>query len=320
MASERNDDAYIKIYTDGSGCDGGVGAAAVMFKGKSKKPSHTLRYHLGKPEDHSTYEAETIGIYLATHMLHTSCKNDIGRESITIYTDNQSAVKMAKSDGPGPAQHIRKKFLMLTDTLERRGERRGHLFTIRWISAHSDVHRNEAMDAEAKRAARGESSNPLTLPRPLRRSLPRSKSAIQQQRKIFTKAQWLEDWLQSPRCEKFRALEDEFPFKTFYKIVADKRRAHSSLLTQIRTGHIPLNAWLHRRKLAPTDKCRKCNTNQRDHPTLHHGMPSIPTTENQDGTEIRQGETEPAAPPHEEKKHINPPGLHTRDQTLHIGP
>ncbi|TEB20499.1 hypothetical protein FA13DRAFT_1586082, partial [Coprinellus micaceus] len=39
-------------------------------------------------------------------------------------------------------------------------------------------------------------------------------------------------------------------------------------LTQIRTGHIPLNEWLHKRKLAESDMCDQCDENKKE--STHH--------------------------------------------------
>jgi len=53
----------IQIYADGSGHNGGIGAAAVLIR-KGKEP-HILKYHLGPDKTHTVYEAEVIGLTLA---------------------------------------------------------------------------------------------------------------------------------------------------------------------------------------------------------------------------------------------------------------
>lgn len=54
MEDEEDTRATIRIYTDGSGYQGGVGAAAVMKRaGRADK---VLHYHLGWIDDHTVYE------------------------------------------------------------------------------------------------------------------------------------------------------------------------------------------------------------------------------------------------------------------------
>ncbi|KAG2036074.1 hypothetical protein BDR03DRAFT_470614, partial [Suillus americanus] len=44
-------------------------------------------------------------------------------------------------------------------------------------------------------------------------------------------------------------------------------RKHSSLIFQLRTGHITLNKHLHRISKTPSAKCEKCNAHEK---TVHH--------------------------------------------------
>ncbi|KAF9547623.1 hypothetical protein CPC08DRAFT_611461, partial [Agrocybe pediades] len=45
-------------------------------------------------------------------------------------------------------------------------------------------------------------------------------------------------------------------------------------LIQLRTGHLPLNDYLHKRKLAPSPICRACNEQQRK--TIDHLLKECP--------------------------------------------
>jgi hypothetical protein len=53
------DKADVKVFADGSGIDGNVGAAAVLYK--NGKCTRSLRYQLGTLEEHTTYKAEAVG-------------------------------------------------------------------------------------------------------------------------------------------------------------------------------------------------------------------------------------------------------------------
>jgi hypothetical protein len=82
MELEKSNRAPIQIYSDGSGYEGGAGAAAVMYKGESAQPSHILRYHLGHLKDHSTYEMEIIGLILAVWLVKVHGKESVGNDNI----------------------------------------------------------------------------------------------------------------------------------------------------------------------------------------------------------------------------------------------
>jgi len=53
----RSDDA-IRVYSDGSGIEGMIGAAAVLYRGGRMK--RVLRYQLGTDEEHTVYEGEGV--------------------------------------------------------------------------------------------------------------------------------------------------------------------------------------------------------------------------------------------------------------------
>jgi ribonuclease HI len=55
------------IFTDGSGHEHGIRAAAIMVR--NGHPIDSLHYYLGKDESHTIYEAEAIAVLLALHML-----------------------------------------------------------------------------------------------------------------------------------------------------------------------------------------------------------------------------------------------------------
>jgi len=55
---EENNRVRIRIYSDESDTNGGVGAAAVLYRNGTQQ--RTLRYHLGTSEQHTVYEAELV--------------------------------------------------------------------------------------------------------------------------------------------------------------------------------------------------------------------------------------------------------------------
>jgi len=65
IAAEKNDTSVYTAYSDGSGHDGKVGAAAVLYKKGISQEINSLKYHLGDLTKHTTYEAEAVGGILA---------------------------------------------------------------------------------------------------------------------------------------------------------------------------------------------------------------------------------------------------------------
>lgn len=90
----------MQIFTDGSGIDGRIGAAATTMDRKEGRK--TLRYRMGKKGHHTVYEAELVGIILATHLAHK--RNKI--KKLTIYTDNQATIKALKDEGNKPRSYL----------------------------------------------------------------------------------------------------------------------------------------------------------------------------------------------------------------------
>jgi len=57
----------IQVFLDGSGIDGQVGAAVVLYS--QGQDMRVLRYHLGALLKHMVFEAEAVGVLLALHLL-----------------------------------------------------------------------------------------------------------------------------------------------------------------------------------------------------------------------------------------------------------
>ncbi|KAJ7687148.1 hypothetical protein B0H17DRAFT_1203812 [Mycena rosella] len=161
------------LYGDGSGYEGGAGGAAVL---KNKDGVYgMLRLHLGPMEKHTVFEAELVGLILCLVMIADTPR----LRAATILIDNQAAIHLPD---------LRKK-------------RRTFKLHIAWIPGHKDVEGNEAVDAEAKTAAQGESS---VLPHALRalHHLPSSMAALKAAHKKHIARVW------HARCTPARPLPD----------------------------------------------------------------------------------------------------------------
>ena len=89
-----------KVFTDGSDIDGGVGAAAILFKDRRRRS--TLRAYLGESTQHTVYEAELVGILLVAHLL----RQEGCRQDVKIGMDNQAAIDALNLNKPVPRHYI----------------------------------------------------------------------------------------------------------------------------------------------------------------------------------------------------------------------
>ena len=138
-----------------------------------------------------------------------------------------------------------------------------------WTPGHEGIKGNELADGAAKLTAKGETSDKVKLPYFLRRKqLPISISATRQTLKKNLKTRWTSEWTLSPRFPQLNAIDASLPSDDYLHIIDQLTRRQASLLTQLRTTHIPLNLVLHRIKRADTPFCPHCPTEIRE--TIPH--------------------------------------------------
>jgi len=85
--NENKDD--VKIYTDSSGIDGHIGAAAVLTRGFH--PFKIARHHLGLDTEHTVYEGKCIGQLLGLHLLN-QLRPNLNISTVSIAVDNQASI------------------------------------------------------------------------------------------------------------------------------------------------------------------------------------------------------------------------------------
>ena len=246
---ESLDNADFKIYTDGSGHDNGIGAAAILYAKGRARHMKSLQAYLGSTDEHNTYEAEAIGLILPLWLLHNT--PETYGKTVSIYSDNQSVISAITSLKASSGQY-------LLSNIHAMANRAACKLSIKWISGHSKVKGNEAADKLAKDAASGRSSARATLPHLLRSPLPRSVSATKQEYAQKLKAKWTALWNASPRMPRVAQFGEAFPFNSLRKKLYTLTRKHSSIILQIRSNHFPLNKYLHKINKADTDNCQCC--------------------------------------------------------------
>ena len=95
IKEEKRDDSDIRVYTDGSGYEGNVGAAALLYRKGTEEPEKILRFHLGSLKKHTTFEGEAVGSILAAWLLQG--RPEIGKTAVTSYSDSQAFIKATRA-------------------------------------------------------------------------------------------------------------------------------------------------------------------------------------------------------------------------------
>jgi ribonuclease HI len=169
MRDDERDWADIKIYTDGSGLEGSIGAAAVLYR--NGRLQSKLRYRLGMTKKHLVYEGEGVGMVLGLELL----RGQQNVSTVSIGIDNQATIVATGLIWPAPSHHVWDILHKRLDMVKRM--HRDMALTIRWTPGHMGIAGNEAADVEVKEASQTGSSPANRLPAPLRHTLPHSKSA-----------------------------------------------------------------------------------------------------------------------------------------------
>jgi hypothetical protein len=94
------DRADVKVFTDGSGMEGKVGAGAVLYRNGRLKTK--LRHQLGSIRHHTVYEGEGVGALLGAKLI----SNKWGIRSANIYIDNQASIAAMSLTKPNPGHYI----------------------------------------------------------------------------------------------------------------------------------------------------------------------------------------------------------------------
>lgn len=193
----KDDESDIRIYTDGSSHDGGVGAAAVLTQGI--RPAKIARYYLGKDTKHTVYESECVRQILALKMLQKHGQ-DLDGLDITIATDNQAVLRAYSARKETPGGYLIEEARTLIKTLEEKWPR--IRLKLQWVPGHEEIEGNEKADIEAKRAAEGKHRNRRHEHHWLLKGLPASKTATKQHLKMKVWKAHVKEFRKSSRYDR----------------------------------------------------------------------------------------------------------------------
>ena len=132
----------MQLYSDGSGLDGQVGAAAVLLM-QGEEPK-VWRFHLGAIADHTVYKAELMGLLLALHLLRS--KRGVTRT--IIHLDNQAVLHVLTTRESRPAQSIIDEIILHIELIANAARMETFQLDIAWIKGHAGNVGNKRADKE----------------------------------------------------------------------------------------------------------------------------------------------------------------------------
>jgi ribonuclease HI len=243
--------ARVRVYSDGSGMDGTIGAAAVLYRDSILK--RVKRYRLGSARHHTVYKGEGVGMILALRLIKEEREEVVGVTPLGV--DSQVAIVAMGSIKPAPSHYIWDAFHNQLCSTAQAHEDMDLL--VRWTPGHVDIEGNERADEEAKKAITDGSSQ--GLPSFLRKALPKSKSMMQQAYNKKLRGVASKSWQKSLRYQRMKDINPALPSPAFLRLTAKLPRKHTAILFQLRSGHVPLARHLYRLGKAESPICPCCN-------------------------------------------------------------
>lgn len=242
-ALTENNTKDLFIYTDGSGINGKVGAAAVS-------PNYTVRRYLGPLTSFTVYSGELYGIMLAIGMAIYRIQPIEGRLIVCI--DNQASIQAVQSPGASSGQYLVKLIVRQINHLRSRGIE----VELHWIPAHRGIPGNDLVDIAAKQATgwrqkkrRGKlieyDTNKPSTKAPIIKTL---RNALKTVITKDTHKHWIESWDTAEHGRELYSIEPK-PRKAILKLHEGLDKELSAILVQMRTGKIGLRNFLTNRRV-----------------------------------------------------------------------
>ena len=94
--------APVRVYSDGSSFEGGIGASAILYL--KDRLIKMLRFYLGTGHEHTVYEAEGVGLVMGLHLLSTL--HSRFTHPTILGSDSQAAIRALDNQRPHPSHYI----------------------------------------------------------------------------------------------------------------------------------------------------------------------------------------------------------------------
>jgi ribonuclease HI len=221
----------LAIYSDGSGINGKIGAAAVC-----PAINATEDVYLGSSKHFTVYAAELAGIAGA---LLIAQRRGYDHTKVHIYTDNQAAIRAVRN----PQRQSGQYFLEMIMGFLQKLQEMGIAVELHWIPAHKGVEGNEAADTAAKEVTGWSptgDSEPAQAPLDIPILAAAGRTSIRQQ----SAADWAKQWHEETKGRNVYRICKQ-PTRKVERLHRGMSKATSSLIVQMRTAKIGLNAFLH---------------------------------------------------------------------------
>jgi Ribonuclease HI len=256
----------LRFYTDGSGYQGGIGAA--VYQGTESRLCH-----MGTDNMATVYAAELRAIEMALEIIKERFLDDQQRHRLVygavIFTDNQAALRAIQNPKMPSGQIYLEGCLRILEWCAGKIQ-----IEIRWVPAHEGILGNETADMLAKEAATAKVNHDQDHNH---NSYIRLAAAAKRGIKQDIKAVWEKSWSKTGRTARRTRRLIEAPNKSNLAYWKGLRKASSSVLIQLRTGIIGLAEYLAKIKKVDSPRCQ-CNMGNQ---SVRHVLLECPLLEEQ---------------------------------------
>jgi ribonuclease HI len=232
------------VFTDGSRIpENGTASAAILDR------TNRLACRIGNEDQASAFEAEVLAVKLGLDLIINKFYNMLDpfqhtSKKLNFFIDNQAAI-LAITSRPKPKSNqilfhkIYTKMQLLKEVFD-------FSISVFWCPAHVEIIENKAVDALAKEATEGHLLRAHNFHRTLAnvQQIARKNFKFDKKKKPIT------------RNDVKLVTHPHKIFESLNKL----ERSESSIIYQLRSGHTPLNSYLHRIKKLNSPNCTTCNT------------------------------------------------------------
>lgn len=244
------DGAIQRIFTDGSGYAGLVGASAVDSTSTDWK-----QRHLGTLGQSNVYVAELSGIEMALEQLANRPNHPTEGKvrELVIFSDSQAAIKSSQNPRRPSGQYVLRGIYDHVRAIRSRETPTS--ITLRWIPAHVGVPGNETADEAAKSAALWGAGDSLEgAGAGSDKYFIRLASAAKRNTRKRIKERWKKQWEEERTARPTKCLI-KAPSRKALELYEGLSKPYASILIQTRSKRIGLGHFLYKIKERESDRC-----------------------------------------------------------------